>query len=176
RNAAKASEEYIERSQLPRARQIVCAFDPFDAAIRARHERVVLVAQAEIERQAVVDLPSIACVEGILPFTRGHQLVLYALARVVQQADQEGCVPVVAVRRLRSSLECGGVGSRIQRTSRTGTELRLPMIHPQPVERVPSADFVRSLDLRDVHRQRVGSLITLNGIPTVEISQTVERG
>ena len=57
------AEQDVERGQRPRARQIVRAFDPFDAAVGARHQRVILVAKAEIERQPRVDLPPIAHVD-----------------------------------------------------------------------------------------------------------------
>ena len=83
-NAPDTAEEDVERCQRPRARQIVRAFDPFDAAVGSCHQRVVLVAKPEIECQPRVDLPPVANVERVLPLACGHQLVLDALAGAVR--------------------------------------------------------------------------------------------
>ncbi len=173
-NAPDTAEEDVQRCQRPRARQIVRAVDPFDAAVGSCHQRVVLVAKPEIERQPRVDLPPIPNVERVLPLARGHQLVLDALASAVDEAKQERCVAVVAVRRLGSAFESGRVLRAIQFTARTQAQLRLPVLHPQPVERVATPDFMSSMDLRNICRQRVCAFITLNWSPAVRISQVSE--
>ncbi len=77
--ASPAAQEHL-------VRRVVVVLDP---AVCARDERVLLPAQAQVEGQVLVDLPAVAEVEAILPFTAGLELGLQALARLRIQPEQE---------------------------------------------------------------------------------------
>src|SRR4029453_18277616 len=89
RHAADAADQHFPR----------LVVQPLEAApVDAAHDRVVLVAQAEIERQLLVDVPTIAGEPRILVFTAGHLLELDALAVAAVETEQERGVLVPGVR------------------------------------------------------------------------------
>ena len=64
----------------------------------ARHQRVELVPQAEVDGQIAADLPAIAHVPAELPLAAGRQDVLQALVGRGVEAQQERRIAVVLVR------------------------------------------------------------------------------
>ena len=174
RHAPHAAERHREALERSRAVEIVGAHDPLDAPVRALHQRVVLVAQAQVEGQFVADLPPVASVERVLPLARGHQLVLHAGGAHFHQAQQERRVRVVDVGLLVAAVERGRVRRGLHEATRTVAQLGLPVIHAQFVDRIAKAELVRARQLGQVAGKRVGALVAFHRIPTVGVADDVE--
>jgi hypothetical protein len=135
------------------------------ASVGARHDRVVLPAQAEIQCDLLVHRPAVAQVHGMLPFAAGEELVLIALARGADETKHERRVGVVEIRRLRAGAERPGrIPGEIESTAWV-RPFRLPVVQVQVVETIPESEVVVGHDLRDVAADRCGPLVAIGGRP-----------
>ena len=152
RVAAPAGDEHLEVRQI----------EPVEAApVDAVHDRVVLPPHAQVQRQPLGRAPPIAEEERVLPFARGHQLVLHALVDVADQPEHERRVLVVEIRRLCRPLSRCRVAHEREVAARVAG-LRLPVVEIHEVQEVAAAQIVTSLQLGHVRRQRVRPLVAVN--------------
>ena len=145
--------------------------EPLQAAVGALHERVVLEAGAERQRQLLRDVPAVADEEGRLPLAARHLLGLDVLRDVVGQPDQERreAVPLerlVAVgRRL--------VAGEAERAARALAELRLPVVELVADDVDAAADLVLREHLRERGREGVAALLAEERHPAVRLADLV---
>ena len=152
----------------------VVEIEPVDAAaINAVHDRIDLPPEAEIQCEPRIRRPPIAEEQRVLPLTRRHQLVLYALVDDADLTEQERGVRVVEVRRLAAA-QPGGVRKELELAPRIA-RLRLPVIEVEIVQEVAAAQVVVPFDLRHVVRDRVGALVAEDRVPAVAVPELAEE-
>ena len=81
---------------------------------------------------------------------------------------------VVDVSVLAAAVERGRVRGGLHEATRTISQLGLPVIQAQFVDRVAEAELVRARELRQVAGKRVRPLVAFHGIPPVGIADDVE--
>ncbi len=167
RVAAEAAQPDLER----------VVVELLETTIRARHQREVLVAQAEVHGQLLVHLPPVRQVEAQLVLAAGHLFELHALAEAARQPEQEGRVAVPAADTGRGVPgRASDPASEIERSARI-RHLRLPVVERQPDEIEARSDFVTTADLGEVDRRGIADFLPPHRRPpgvVPEVGQRVE--
>src|SRR5205823_6191359 len=81
-------------SAAPQVHLIGIRVEPFDAFAGSRHQRVVFISEADVDRKVAAYLPAVANVPAELPFAAGGKNVLQALLRILGKPQQEGRISV----------------------------------------------------------------------------------
>ena len=149
---------------LPRAE-----IEPLEAAIlRASSADSIRSANPRFSVSFSLTVPAIADEHAVLILTAGHVFELDALAVAARPAQQEGCVLVPGVGRVaRLSRD---VAREVEDAARARPKLRLPVIELVADEIEPGAELVRASQLRQVRRNRVALLVTLERMPRGVVS------
>jgi hypothetical protein len=164
-HAAHAAEEHF-------VRRVV---EPLQAATASPlHDRVVLVAQPEVDGELFARIPSVADEEGVLVLPARHLLELDALAVAARASEEEAGVLVPEVRGVARLAR--DVPREVEGAARTAAELRLPVIELIPDEVEAGAEFVRPGELREVRRDRVAPLEALHRVPRRRVPYGAHAG
>ena len=162
RLAAAAAEEYL----------VGLGIIPLQAFAGTLHQRVILVAQSDVDGHIAADLPAIADVAAELPLAPRHQDVLQCLFGIVGESQQKRGIAVVLVRR-RPAAERGRSAAEAQVAARAETHLRLPVVQVVPDEIESETELVRALGPRQVVALRVALFDAGDGHPVRHAERSV---
>ena len=133
--------------------------EPLDAAAGARHQRIVLEAQAGADREVGVHVPAIAHVDRALPLASGHLLGLDVLALIGLQAEQERAELVPQQRRVARHAGDGAVEAEPAADAADVAELGLDVVQRVTDDVDADAQVVAREDLRQRGAERVAALL-----------------
>ena len=162
--AAEPAQRDVERVEV----------EQLDAAVGAVEQRVVLVAQPEVDGELLVHLPAVGDVEAELVLAAGHLLELHALAVAADLAEQERRVRVPAADAgiAGNAGDAAGEGQRAARVA----DLGLPVRQFEPDEVEAGADLVAAGHLGQVDRRGVAALVAHHRRPRGVVAEDAEAG
>ena len=145
-----------------------------DAAILARHQRVVLVAQAEVEGQLLRHVPAVADERAVLVLAAAHRSRTGCSCR--NRYPGRGGTRRTGSTGSRCSQLPGEVAREAEIAARTRAELRLPVIQLVADEVEAGPDLVRAHQLRQVRGGRVAGLVPLEWRPSGVVAERAHAG
>src|SRR5690606_18806977 len=164
RVAAQPAETHVEGVEV----------EHLETPALTRHQRIVLVAEAEVQRQLLVDLPAIRDVDAELVLAAREFLELDALAELAQVAEHHAGKGVPAADAGVAG-NAGEAASEAQVAARVA-DLGLPVVEREAHEVEPRADLVTPRDLGHVDRRGVAALVTPDWRPGGVVAEGAETG
>src|SRR5688500_5160914 len=112
----------------------------------------------------------------MLPLAAGEQLVLEALPRGADKAEQERRVLVVKICCLRPGPERPrGIAREIETSARI-RPLRLPVVEVKVVDAVAGSEVVAAGDLRHIGAEGNGALVAIGRAPRGRVPERSKAG